>query len=190
MPSEIKTSFFSMLWVNRLTFCPIKCVLIVVLNISVAELAPGGEVYEEFDRRKWQMPSQVQQQVLAEIVVAIEQLHNMNIEHRDLKWDNFAIDSQGHLKLIDFGYAVYHDQLNMTNPNWFLNMDWYKLGAMCTDLFYGSLNCTERNLITYLHNMNVDGRKASGKLITKYLKLCEFMKFFLSFFRAEKAFVL
>jgi serine/threonine kinase 38 len=40
---------------------------------------------------------------IAELVLAVEAIHNMNYIHRDLKPDNILIDSNGHLKLSDFG---------------------------------------------------------------------------------------
>ena len=39
----------------------------------------------------------------AEMVLAIEAVHNMNYIHRDLKPDNILMDNEGHLKLTDFG---------------------------------------------------------------------------------------
>ncbi len=44
-------------------------------------------------------------QYIAEIVVAINDLHQRGIVHRDLKPDNFLIDHNGHLKLTDFGLS-------------------------------------------------------------------------------------
>lgn len=42
---------------------------------------------------------------IAEIVLAVEQLHNMGIIYRDLKPENVLLDKDGHIKLTDFGFA-------------------------------------------------------------------------------------
>lgn len=42
---------------------------------------------------------------IAQIVIALEQLHNRNIIHRDLKSENLLIDCDGYLVLADFGLS-------------------------------------------------------------------------------------
>lgn len=40
---------------------------------------------------------------IAETILAIESVHNLNYIHRDLKPDNLIIGKDGHIKLSDFG---------------------------------------------------------------------------------------
>jgi len=42
---------------------------------------------------------------LAEILLAIEELHKNGIIHRDIKLDNILIDNTGHACLTDFGLS-------------------------------------------------------------------------------------
>ena len=42
---------------------------------------------------------------IAEIILAVEYLHNQNYVHRDIKPDNILVDEKGHLKLSDFGLS-------------------------------------------------------------------------------------
>ena len=49
----------------------------------------------------------------AEIVLAIAHLHSLGFIHRDLKPENVLLDSQGHIKVTDFGLA----KGNMTDDN-------------------------------------------------------------------------
>ncbi len=43
---------------------------------------------------------------LSEMLTAVDVLHKLGYIHRDLKPDNFLIDKDGHIKLIDFGLST------------------------------------------------------------------------------------
>ena len=48
---------------------------------------------------------------ISEMILAVESVHKLNCIHRDLKPDNFLIDSNGHIKLSDFGLSKMSDTI-------------------------------------------------------------------------------
>lgn len=68
------------------------------------EYVIGGELFSHL-RRAGRFNNEVTRFYAAEIVLALEYLHSLNIVYRDLKPENLLIDSQGHIKITDFGFA-------------------------------------------------------------------------------------
>lgn len=91
---------------------------------------------------------------IAELLAALESLHELNVIYRDLKPENILIDYQGHIALCDFGLC----KLNMSNddrtstfcgtpeylaPELLLNqgytrsVDWWTLGTLLYEMLTG-----------------------------------------------------
>jgi protein-serine/threonine kinase len=68
----------------------------------VFEYLPGGDLHTLL-WREGRFPDRTAAFYLAEIVLALETVHNLGYIHRDLKPDNILLDRQGHVKLADFG---------------------------------------------------------------------------------------
>jgi protein kinase A len=69
------------------------------------EYCPGGEVFT-YLRRARRFDEETSRLYAAEIVLILEFLHEREgIAYRDLKPENILLDAEGHLKLVDFGFA-------------------------------------------------------------------------------------
>jgi serine/threonine protein kinase len=67
---------------------------------------PGGDLSKLLEEHVY-LPESVVVFYLAEILEAVEHLHNAGIIHRDLKPENIILDSKGHIKLSDFGLSEF-----------------------------------------------------------------------------------
>lgn len=68
------------------------------------EYCPGGELFGLLSKKKRLSEDQARF-YSAQILLALEYLHQQNIIYRDLKPENILIDAQGYIKLTDFGLS-------------------------------------------------------------------------------------
>lgn len=79
----------------------------------ILELCPNGDLLELLEK-KGILEETVARFYLAEVILALEYLHEADIIYRDLKPANVLIDSEFHAKLADFGLAK--EKVNKVNP--------------------------------------------------------------------------
>ncbi|KAJ7982559.1 putative Kinase [Quillaja saponaria] len=70
----------------------------------VMEYLNGGDLYSLL-RNLGCLDEDMARVYIAEVVLALEYLHSLNVVHRDLKPDNLLISQDGHIKLTDFGLS-------------------------------------------------------------------------------------
>lgn len=76
----------------------------------VTDFCPGGDIRSLISQHRLAtghnyLPEDHARVYLAEILIAIEDLHKNGIVHRDIKPENVLIDQKGHALLSDFGLA-------------------------------------------------------------------------------------
>ena len=87
----------------------------------VMDFVPGGELFTLLRRSNVCIPYESPEHVLtpvsqrfpdpvakfyaAEVALALNHLHNINIIYRDLKPENILLNHDGHIKIADFGFA-------------------------------------------------------------------------------------
>jgi serine/threonine protein kinase len=70
----------------------------------VTDFCPGGDMRSVI-ARKGKLSEDDAKIYLAEIILALEELHRNGIIHRDIKPDNILIDKDGHACITDFGLS-------------------------------------------------------------------------------------
>merc|ERR1712118_303716 len=119
----------------------------------VLEYCPGGELFFHLSRAGRFSEGRCRFYA-SEILLAIEYLHRLNIVYRDLKPENVLLDSDGHVKVTDFGLSKEGIMDNVSaktmcgTPEYLAPeildkkghgraVDWYSLGALMFEMLTG-----------------------------------------------------
>jgi CRP-like cAMP-binding protein/tRNA A-37 threonylcarbamoyl transferase component Bud32 len=116
----------------------------------VLELLQGGELFTHL-RTKGQLEEQEAKFYGAQVLLAFGHIHSKQIAYRDLKPENLVLDSDGYIKIVDFGLAKVVDGKTWTlcgtpdylAPEIILNeghdkaVDYWALGVLIYEMVAG-----------------------------------------------------
>merc|ERR1719259_1340116 len=127
----------------------------------VTEYVIGGELYFHLKRER-QFTEDRTKFYGAEIISAIDYLHTKAIIYRDLKLENLLLDSDGHIKIADFGLCKEDIKWGKTtrtfcgtpeylapevldDVNYGLAVDWWGVGVVMYEMMVGRLPFYNQN---------------------------------------------
>lgn len=130
----------------------------------------GGDMYT-FLTHQHKFSETVCRFYSAQMVIALEYLHCMNVVHRDIKPENVLIGANGYIKLADFGMAKMNtDQLlwkfcgtmeymspeMIASKKYGFSTDWWSLGVFIYEMAFGR---------TPFHEYRLDETKLFGRIL-------------------------
>ena len=117
----------------------------------VMELLSGGNLRYHLTLRKRFNETQIKF-LIGCIMIGLKYIHGQNILHRDIKPENLVFDSNGYLRITDFGIAKHYVVNNkkdtsgtigylapevLCNVNHNFSIDYYAVGIITYELMYG-----------------------------------------------------
>eukprot|EP00179_Madagascaria_erythrocladioides_P005902 CAMPEP_0198312472 /NCGR_PEP_ID=MMETSP1450-20131203/3822_1 /TAXON_ID=753684 ORGANISM="Madagascaria erythrocladiodes, Strain CCMP3234" /NCGR_SAMPLE_ID=MMETSP1450 /ASSEMBLY_ACC=CAM_ASM_001115 /LENGTH=486 /DNA_ID=CAMNT_0044015417 /DNA_START=72 /DNA_END=1532 /DNA_ORIENTATION=+ len=73
----------------------------------VTEFCEGGDLHMYLRRMGGKLSEAHARQIAAEVVLAVNHVHSLGVVYRDIKPENILLDSEGHIRLADFGLAKF-----------------------------------------------------------------------------------
>ena len=90
-----------------------------MVNFFAMELLKGSDMYQLMKHYDSAMSGEYLRYVVAQLLVAIEVLHDKGYMHRDIKPENVMCESNGTIKVIDFGGCLPAKNDSVTYDEWF-----------------------------------------------------------------------
>ncbi|EAS02374.2 Serine/Threonine kinase domain protein (macronuclear) [Tetrahymena thermophila SB210] len=136
----------------------------------VLDFMVGGELFHHL-KKSGKFSEEVTRFYASQIVIGLEHLHQHKIIYRDLKPENILLDSEGNLKLADFGLSKIGVDQNAPahslcgTPEYLApeiitskvghdkTVDWWSFGALVYEMLTGSPPFYSNNKKQMLHNI-------------------------------------
>ncbi|KAH8581799.1 kinase domain-containing [Cryptosporidium sp. chipmunk genotype I] len=124
---------------------------------QVMEYLPGGDLmsylikYDKFSEEDTKF-------YMAQLVHAVDLVHQLGFVHRDVKPDNIVLDSEGHLKLLDFGLCKFSPLIEGNE-----NGEYETTGSnlRCIDLNIKSNKDSNKPSETFLNEKNNENKSTN-----------------------------
>ncbi|CAF3422571.1 unnamed protein product [Rotaria socialis] len=114
------------------------------------EYLPGGELFQVM-RKHEKFDAKTAIFYASEVLLALDYLHHLDILYRDLKPENIILDTEGHVRLVDFGFAKKTKERTFTlcgtvdylapeviqNRGHHKASDWWALGVLIFEMLAG-----------------------------------------------------
>ena len=82
--------------------------------LMVMEYAGGGDLLH-YVKQKKHLPEAEAKSIFRQVVYGLAHIHSRNVLHRDIKLDNILLDSEGGVKICDFGVSKIVDKHKVIN---------------------------------------------------------------------------